>query len=142
LLAGAGGVFIDLGVVGGAREDGVLVIEGTVFAINCDEHVGGQVKVLEFGDRAAVFHVGCVATCAEYAADSHGLVCVGRGDEGTGGVVDDSSEGNGEVLLSSQLEVILPQYHRAYLLLQGRLELRNNVKALHAVNVEAFGPSL
>jgi hypothetical protein len=35
-----------------------------------------------------------------------------------------------------------PVYHRAYLLPEGCLKLRNNVKALHAVNVEAFGPSL
>ena len=50
LLAGARGVFIDLDVVGGLREDGVLVIEGTVFAVNCHGHVWGQVEVLEFGD--------------------------------------------------------------------------------------------
>jgi hypothetical protein len=89
-----------------------------------------------------VFHIGCVATCAEYATDSHGRVRVGGGDEGTGGVVNDGSEGNGDVLLSGQLEITLPVYHRAYLLLEGRLKLRNNVIALHAVNIEAFGPPL
>ena len=41
LLAGAWGVFVDLDVIGGAGEDEMLVVKGTVFAIDGHGHVGG-----------------------------------------------------------------------------------------------------
>ena len=54
----------------------MFVVEGAVFAVDGDGHVGGEVEVGEFGDGATVFHVGAVATGAEDAADLHGVVGV------------------------------------------------------------------
>ena len=50
LLPGPGGVFVNLDIVGGPREDGVVVVEGAIFAIDGHGHVGGKVEVIEFGD--------------------------------------------------------------------------------------------
>ena len=80
LLAGPGGVFVDFDVVGGHGEDEVVVVEGAVLAVDGHGHVGGEVHVGEFGDGAAVFHVGGVAAGAEYAAYFHGLVGICGGD--------------------------------------------------------------
>ena len=102
LLAGAGGGFVDDVVVGGERENNVVVVEGAVFAVDGHGHVGGKVEVGDLFDGAAVFHVGGVAAGAEDAADAHGRVGVGRGDEGAGRVVDEGGEGDWEVLKSSQ----------------------------------------
>ncbi len=125
LLPGAGGLFVDDEVVGCAGQDGVLVVEGAVFAIDGDGHVGVEVQVRDLADRATVLHVGGVAAGAEDAADLHGAVGVVGGDEGAGRVVDQGAEFDGELAL-----------------LQGGIEERGDVFAFNAGDVEAFGPTL
>ena len=102
LLARSRGGFVDDVVVGGEGEDDVVVVEGAVLAVDGHGHVGGKVQVGDLLDGAAVFHVRGVAAGAEDAADAHGGVGVGGGDEGAGCVVDEGGEGNGQVLERSQ----------------------------------------
>ena len=99
LLARAGGVFVDYNVVGRARENVVFVVEGAVFAVYGDGHIWGEVVGGNFGDGAAVFHVSCVATCAEDATNFHGVVGVCGSNEGSCGVVDQGAEPDGEFSL-------------------------------------------
>ena len=96
LLAGPWGVLVDDDIIRGAGKNDVLVIEGAVLAVDGDGHVGRQVQVRDLGDRAAVFHVGCVAASAEDAPDFHGVVRVRGGDESAGGIVDESTEFDGK----------------------------------------------
>lgn len=125
LLPRAGGFLVDDDVVGRAGEDDVLVVEGAVFAVDGDGHVGVEVHVCDLADRAAVLHVGGVAAGAEDAADLHGVVGVVGGDEGAGRVVDQGAEFDGELAL-----------------LQGGIEEGGDVFAFDAGNVETLGPAL
>ena len=125
LLAGAGGVFVDYDVVGCAREDVVFVIEGAVFAVYGDGHIWGKIVRGDFGDRAAVFHVSCVAACAEDATNFHGVVGVCGGNEGSCGVVDQCAESDGEFSL---LDCCFKEW--------------SDVLAFDAGDVEAFRPPL
>ena len=93
-------------------------------------------------DGAAVFHVGGVTACAEDAADFHGGVRVGGGDESSCCVVDEGGEGDWEVLFEVSPSGSEHGKSVAYSFLDGGLELRNNVVAFDTRNVEAFGPSL
>lgn len=125
LLPGAGGLFVDDEIVGCAGQDDVLVVEGAVFAVDGDGHVGVEIHVRDLADRAAVLHVGGVAAGAEDAADLHGVVGVVGGDESAGCVIDQGAEFDGELAL-----------------LQGGIEEGGDVLAFHAGDVEAFGPAL
>ena len=68
----------------------MLVVKRTPFAVDGHEHVRGQVQVSELGNGAAVLHVGGVATGAEDATNLHLGVGIGRCNESSGGVVDQS----------------------------------------------------
>lgn len=98
LLARAWGVAVDDEVVLGQREDNVLVVEGAVLAIDGDGHVRGEAQVGDLGDGTGVLHVGGVDAGAEDAADLHLWVSVVGGDKGSGGVVDQGSNFDGETL--------------------------------------------
>ena len=79
----------------------------------------------EFGDGAAVFHVGAIAAGSKYAPNTHKRVSVGGGDHSTGSVVDESG-----------------QFDRKATLSKSGLKGRNDVLTFHTINVEAFGPAL
>jgi hypothetical protein len=140
LLARAWGGFVDNCVVFGDREDDVLVVKGAIFTIDCHGQVRVEIEVVQLGDGAAIFHIRSVATGAKDAADSHGLVGVGGGDQGTGCIVDEGGEGDGEILGILVRKSGLST--GSYSFLDGGLELRNNVLPLNTVNVEALGPAL
>lgn len=76
----------------------MVVVEGSVFTVDGHGCIIWEVQVLELGYRTAVLHVGRVTTCAEDAADPHGLVSVCRGNQGTSCVVDQGSEFDREFL--------------------------------------------
>ena len=125
LLARTGGVFVNHDVVGRAREDVVFVIEGAVFAIYGDGHIRGEVVRGDFGDGAAVFHVSCVAACAEDATNFHSVVGVCGGNKGSCGVVDQRAEPD-----------------REFSLLDCCFKQGSDVLAFDAGDVEAFRPPL
>lgn len=98
LLAGTGGFLVDDDVVGRQWEDFVLVVEGTPFAINGHRCVGWKIHVGELGDGAAVLHIGCVTAGSEDTTDLHLGVGVCGGDQCSSGVVDQSSQLDGNTL--------------------------------------------
>lgn len=98
LLAWARGLAVDGVVVFGEGEHDVLIVEGAVFAVDGHGHVRGEVQVGDFGHRADVLHVGGVDARAEDAANLHLAVSVRGGDEGSGCVVDQRGDLDGQVL--------------------------------------------
>lgn len=62
--------------------------------------------MLEFGNRAAILDIGCVAAGTEDAANFHGLVGVGGGDKCTSSIVDQGSNGDGESLDERSVYII------------------------------------
>lgn len=125
LLARARRLLVDDDVVLGARQDLVLVVEGTPLAVDGHEVVGVEVHVGELGDVSASLHVGGVAASAEDATDLHLGIRVGTSNHGTGGVVDQGGKLDGHTAL-----------------LESLFEGRHDVLALDAVNVETLGPAL
>jgi hypothetical protein len=55
--------------------------------------------VSDLGHGADIFHVCGVDTGAENTANLHVRVGVGRGDKGTGGIVDEGGYFNGQALV-------------------------------------------
>lgn len=76
----------------------MLVVEGAIFAIDDHGHVRREVEMLQFGDRAAVFHVSGIIARAKDDSDLDCLIGVGRCDEGTASIVDQGRHFDRKVL--------------------------------------------
>lgn len=88
-------------------------------------------------------HVRGVTTCTEDTANPGRVVRVCRSDEGSGSVVHQGSDFDGDTLccVSTHPGHSFPTFQR-YLSLQGLLEHRYHVVALNTIDVEPFCPAL
>ena len=74
-------------------------IERSPLAVDSHLLLIGQSQSLHLGDVLDGLHVGSVASGSEDDSDFGGRVDVIGGDESSGGVVDESREGDGDVLI-------------------------------------------
>lgn len=88
LLTRARRLLVDDDVILSTRQNDVLIVESAPFAVDTHELIWRQLHVLELGDATAVLHVRGIAASTKNASDLHTRVGVGRGNEGTGGVID------------------------------------------------------
>lgn len=92
LLTRARRVLVNDDVVLGTGQNLVLVVKSTPFTVDSHRGVRREVHVCQLGNRAAVLHVGSIAAGAENAANLHLGVGVGRSDQGTSSVIDQSRD--------------------------------------------------
>lgn len=102
LLTGSWRLLVNNQIVLGQREHNVLVVKSTPLAVDGHGGVCGKIHVGELGDATSILHVGGVATRSEDASDLHLGISVGTSYQGTGGIVDQGSQLDGNSLVTGQ----------------------------------------
>lgn len=97
----------------------------------------------DFGDGARVLHVRCVDAGSENAANLHFWVGVRRGDEGSGGVVDQCGDFDFEAL-RKLVYLVCIRFGDSFIypFCESILQHGHNILPFHSINIKSFGPSL
>jgi len=92
-------------IIRGSRENLVLVVKRTPFTVDGHRCLRWESKVCQLWDRATILHVGRIAPRSKDAANLHLGVSVSRGDKRSSGIIDQSTQLDGNSLLG------VSQYH-------------------------------
>lgn len=98
LLTRTGRVSVDDVIVLCEGKNDVLVVKSSIFTVDGNGGIRGQVEVSKLGDGSGVFHICSVNASAKDTADFHFGVGVCGSDECSGGIIDQCGGFDGEAL--------------------------------------------